>query len=136
MKRAKRYVVLVLIALMALSLTACGKDKLVGSWQLAIDGSGGSFNDESLQMMADLGMKVVFIFRENGEFAVETHSLGLSDTQTGTWSAKDENLTMVIEFEPLYATYAIKGDTLTLNVNADALGDAASGSTLVFHKVK
>ena len=115
MKNIKRIAAVLLVLVMALALTACGKAKLDGAWSI----TGGSFIDEmtaelGVNSLAEVGMEIVFDFQDKGVFAVEISAMGMTETSEGTWEVDGDKVTMTIDGDPLEATFEVKGDKLNL----------------------
>ena len=115
MKNIKRIAAVMLVLVMALALTACGKAKLDGAWTITggtfIDGLVGEMGIEDL---ASVGLEIVFEFKDDGVFAVGMNMYGVSEVSEGTWEVDGDKVTMTVEGDPLEATFEVKGDKLTL----------------------
>lgn len=108
----KALAVLLIFAVVAALLTACGSHPLVGTWTTTIEGAEGQMT-----------------LRRDGTGEIVSHG----ETRPCTWTvAEDNTLTVVQEIEYLPYTfldkvsYTVKGRTLTVT--------SQKGNTLVFEK--
>ncbi|HOO21464.1 MAG TPA: lipocalin family protein [Kiritimatiellia bacterium] len=81
------------------------RDPLVGTWTAQ------SFNGQELPDNVSL----TITFRSNGEYVSTTTIDGMSETESGTWSAENGVLTTVSGGETDTIAYALNRDTLTVS---------------------
>ncbi len=110
MKWMQWMLVLALTAGMELAGLGCDsdsssdRDPLVGTWTAQ------SFNGQELPD----NISLTITFQSNGEVISTTTIDGMTETDTGTWSADNGVITVVSDGEPDTIPYFISGRTLTL----------------------
>lgn len=80
------------------------RDPLVGTWRAQ------TYNGQELGDTVSL----VVTFRNNGTLETISTIEGVTETDTGTWSADNGVITVVSDGETDRAPYSINGDTLTM----------------------
>ena len=119
MKNIKRMLAVVLALVTILSLTACSKNELEGSW-LA---TGGTALDAITGGMdiAELGMDMIFSFKEDGKLEITLSFMGESETMEGTWEVDGDTVTMIADGSPLTGSYKVNGDKCTMTFSDGTL---------------
>ncbi len=119
MKNIKRIAAVLLVLVMAMALTGCGKAKLNGTWLVtggtAMDSITGGID------LAELGMEMAFAFNDGGKLDITLSFMGESETMNGTWEVDGDNITMTMDGDPLAGTFEIDGDKCTMTFSDGTL---------------
>ncbi len=124
----KKILSLVLVAMMALSLAACGKgggssasDDIIGTWKLvSIELSGQEMSVSDYADLLGQDMDVSYTFEEGGKFVASA----MGQEMEGTWekgSGSDYNMT-------------IEGDTQTGSLVDGKFRHGMEGMAMIFEK--
>ena len=119
----KKWIAVMLVALMALSLIACGgkSDGVVGTWKL--DSGTNDEADQYVQLVKAFGMEMEITFKEDGTGSVETSMAG--ETQSSPFNYTYENGNLKIEGADDTGKMYLDGNKLILE---------SEGMGLVFKK--
>ena len=115
----KKWIAIVLVAMMALALVACGGkgakgEGIVGTWKLA-DGEGEA--QQAVQMILAMGGTMTFTFNEDGTGHMKMDVMGQQQDQDFNYTI--ENNQIVIDGAG--ADYKLDGDKLTIQVEGMAM---------------
>jgi hypothetical protein len=124
----KKWIAMMLIAVMALALVACGskdepvsdpKTAIIGTWQLKdVEGEGEEVEYmKQLISMADM----TYTFKEDGTVTVKATIMGQEQEESTTWSLDGDNLT-------------VAGDTGKIEITSSTLKMHLDGYTVVYKK--
>ena len=98
----KKLISLILILCMACMLVpAMAENDLLGDWYLVELGSNGASVNP-----ADLGMSMIYTFKDGGVLEMAAEMMGEQNSQTGTWTLDGSTITMTFEETSQTATYA------------------------------
>ena len=115
MKNIKRIAAVLLVLVMALALTACGKVKLDGKWKV----TGGSLIDGLLSetgvdSMEAIGMELTYEFKDDNVIISTVTLLGSSESNEGTYEIEDDKILITFDGETNDFFFELENDTLTI----------------------
>ena len=113
MKKIKRLLAALLLAALALTLTACGS-KLEGKWTLDVEAMKEAYGTSDLISAADMGVDVTMEFADDHKMTIKMALFGGSEEMQGAWKTKDDQLIMTVEGDTQTLTWQVKGKKLTL----------------------
>lgn len=107
MKKSLKTLAAVVIAALTFGLTACTKDAddlIIGSWEmtsmtLSIDSSDAPEDSWSNTWTPEQGESTVWTFNKDNTVTVTDTENGETTTENGTYSVKDNTLTMTVDSE-------------------------------------
>ena len=90
----KKWIAVMLVALMALSLIACGgkSDGVVGTWEL--DSGIGEEGEQMVQLLKAFGMSMSITFKADGTGTIDTEGMGQKDSQPFNYTYENGVLTI------------------------------------------
>lgn len=114
----KKWIAVMLVALMALSLIACGSkgsesgagDGIVGTWEL--DHGIGDEGKQAVDMIKAFGITMSITFKADGTGSIDSEGMGQSDSQSFNYTYENGKLT--IEGADGSNNIKISGNELTL----------------------
>ena len=135
----KKTIAILLIAIMALSVVACGSksgkgnedvDPIVGTWTLDFETMMSELSEEERALMESLGVTadqftMEYTFNEDGTGKVTGNMMGETMEEEFTYTAKDGRLEITAtvdgETKTTGANYEIKDDTLTITEEGESM---------------
>jgi len=111
----KKWIAILLAALMALTLVACGSkgskgEGIVGTWELT--GGEGEEAEQQVKMMLAMGMTMTFTFNADGTGSMKMVFGGEDQSQDFEYTLENGEIVIQGEGEP----YTLDGDTLTIDM--------------------
>lgn len=121
----KKWIAVMLVALMALSLIACGgkSDGVVGTWKLS-DGTDEQ-SKQAVELMKAFGMEMKITFKEDGTGSMETSMGGETQAVAFTYTYENGTLTM---------TETESGSSIDARIDGNKLIMEQDGAGLIFKK--
>jgi len=109
----KKWIAILLAALMALTLVACGSkgEGIVGTWELS--GSEDEESEQQVKMMLAMGMSMSVTFNADGTGSMKVAFNGEDESHDFAYTLEDGKLTMDGEEQ----TFKLDGDNLILDMN-------------------
>ena len=118
MKNIKRIAAALLVLIMALTLTACGKPDLEGKW-VATGGSliDGLLTELEITSMEEVGLEFTYEFFNDGVLKTSVSVLGSTEYAEGIWKVDGNTLTVEFEDGPNDFEFDLSGDKLTITTD-------------------
>ncbi len=115
----KKWIAIVLVAMMALALVACGGkgakgEGIVGTWKLA-DGEGEA--QQAVQMILAMGGTMTFTFNEDGTGVMGVNLGGKDESENFTYTLEEGKI--LIDGSP--TEYRLDDGRLYLNINGTVM---------------
>ena len=129
MKRMRRfYCLLAAVVLLGLTVSCAAKKTLAGTWEATVDLSVLGVGQEAPQTAAAV---LRFVFQEDGNGAMETEFDGEHPAVSRAFQYSTQEDQLILDYtdggSPSQYTFALEGDTLTLNGRVDVELTRVSG---------